>query len=201
MIHKFITICFATGVLILSIQHVDAHHLWGKSQEFLDKALRHRIDTMPYEFDRLILDPASRKRPLPDSKSFSRKNELTDVNSEIDKEISSTSLFSVLYFDGEKVLIDRKSEKISDLSIIFSHSMAKQLVGYLLGHALCEGKIDSVEDTVQKYLKVTSGTPWGNKTLRQMINMQAGSYFVKANKTLRETAKKVKYLKSLKLRQ
>ena len=72
--------------------------------------------------------------------------------------------------------------------------MAKSLVSYLLGHALCEGKIGSVEDTVQKYLKVTSGTPWGNKTLRQMINMQAGNagnLFVKAHKTILETAEKV----------
>ena len=79
--------------------------------------------------------------------------------------------------------------------------MSKQLVGYLLGHALCEGNIGSVGDTVQKYLKLTSGTPWGNKTLRQMINMQAGNagnLFVKAHKTLWETVKKVKHLKSLK---
>ncbi len=94
------------------------------------------------------------------------KNELQDFNSEIDEIISGTNLLSVLYYDGDKLLIDRKSEKMSEREIMYSMSMAKSLVGYLLGHAICEGKISSIEDPVQKYLEAASGMPYGNKTLR-----------------------------------
>ena len=101
-------------------------------------------------------------------------NELTDVNSKFDVIISNTNLLSVLYFDGSNLLIDRKSEQISETTKLPSQSMAKSFVSYLLGHAICRGKISSIEDPVQKYLKATSGTLYGNKTLRQMVNMTAG---------------------------
>ena len=101
-------------------------------------------------------------------------NELTDVNSKFDELISSTNLLSVHYFDGNNLLIDRKSEQISETTKLPSTSMAKSLTSSLLGHAICKGKINSIEDPVQKYWEATSEPPYGNKTLRQMVNMTAG---------------------------
>ena len=121
------------------------------------------------------------------------KNKLKDFNSEIDEIISSTNLLSVLYFDGNNLLIDRKSEQISETTKLPSASMAKSFVSYLLGQAICKGKISSIEDPVQKYFEATSGTLYGDKTLRQMINMTAGDgdLFDRSAKANGKTIRKV----------
>ena len=73
-----------------------------------------------------------------------------DVKKEIDNS-QKTGLISYLLFEDNKIKIDQENLpnyiKINN-GIMPSHSVGKSLVSYVLGHAICEGYIDSVEVTL-----------------------------------------------------
>ena len=54
-----------------------------------------------------------------------------------------------------------------------SHSVGKSLVSYVLGHAICEGYIDSIEVTLDDW-SVLDGTLYKGQKLIDILNMSAG---------------------------
>ena len=54
-----------------------------------------------------------------------------------------------------------------------SHSVGKSLVSYVLGHAICEGYIDSIDVTLDDW-SVLDGTLYKGQKLIDILNMQAG---------------------------
>ena len=187
--------CFVASVFFLGIEQPFAGHMKGKPQPVIDTMHGRTMGTPDNAMlNKTTFKPASNNKSLLDSKAPKQK----DVNSKFNELISSTNLLSVLYFDGNNLLIDQKSEQISETTKLPSQSMAKSFVSYLLGHAICERKISSIEDPVSKSLKATSGTLYGNKTLRQMINMTAGDSDFQTsfdNSEWQKTIKKIKHLK------
>lgn len=56
-----------------------------------------------------------------------------------------------------------------------SWSMAKSLTSMTVGHALCEGKIESLDDKAEKYSDILRGTPWGDAKIRDILTMSSGA--------------------------
>ena len=171
MFRFLITFVLLPVIFFWGIEQPFAGHMKGKPQHVIDMFHGRTMGKLDNPFqNKTTFNPASNNKSFLDSKAPKQK----DVNSKFNELISNTNLLSALYFDGNNLLIDQKSEQISETTKLPSQSMAKSFVSYLLGHAICERKISSIEDPVSKYLKATSGTLYGNKTLRQMINMMAG---------------------------
>ena len=98
-----------------------------------------------------------------------------DVKKEIDNS-QKTGLISYLLFEDNKIKIDQENLpnyiKINN-GIMPSHSVGKSLVSYVLGHAICEGYIDSVEVTLDDW-SVLDGTLYKGQKLIDILNMNAG---------------------------
>jgi CubicO group peptidase (beta-lactamase class C family) len=58
-----------------------------------------------------------------------------------------------------------------------SQSMAKTIVGMLLGTAIAEGRIRSVDDSVALYVPELAGTETGRTPLRALLTMSSGLHF------------------------
>ena len=58
-----------------------------------------------------------------------------------------------------------------------SYSMAKTVVGMLMGIAISEGKIASIDDLAEKYVPELKGHPYGQTTLRNLLTMSSGVAF------------------------
>lgn len=56
-----------------------------------------------------------------------------------------------------------------------SWSMAKSLTSMTIGYALCEGKIESLDDKAEKYSDVLRGTPWGDAKIKDILTMSSGA--------------------------
>ena len=67
-----------------------------------------------------------------------------------------------------------KTEKIKDDTKLYSFSISKSFVSYILGEAICNGHIKSLEDKISVYVPETKGTVYENSTLKELINMSAG---------------------------
>src|SRR6056300_499645 len=106
-----------------------------------------------------------------ESKLIEDKN----VKKEI-KNNQKTGIISYLLFEDNKIKIDEENlpEYIrSNNGIMPSHSVGKSLVSYVLGHAICEGYIDSINITLDDW-SVLDGTLYKGQKLIDILNMRAG---------------------------
>lgn len=157
-----VLISFAFSVATFS------NHLKGKSKKEIDKYLESRTVSLPAKFDKIKIKPANKIKSL-NIKLIENKN-----IKKIDKNIKNKSLLSVLYFDGKDIVVNKMSEKIKSDTKLYSFSISKSFVSYILGEAICNGHIKSLEDKISVYVPETKGTVYENSTLKELINMSAG---------------------------
>lgn len=77
----------------------------------------------------------------------------------------------------DTILIERYQYGRTDRHRFTSWSMAKTVTAMLIGIALAEGKIGSVEDLAESYLPELKGTQYGATTLRRLLTMSSGVQF------------------------
>ena len=107
----------------------------------------------------------------------------------IQKQMQDTALLSYLLFEDGKIVIDeitpedRFGDMFRDSSKFHSQSVAKTLISYVSGHAICKGYIDSVDSRLDDW-PVLENTLYHNQKLIDILNMAAGTqeYFIGANK-------------------
>ncbi len=78
--------------------------------------------------------------------------------------------------DGE-IVSDAFFQGADQTTHFTSWSVAKSFVATLIGKALHEGLIDSLEDPASKYAPQFAGTPYGETSLRHLLMMSAGVDF------------------------
>jgi endonuclease YncB( thermonuclease family) len=107
----------------------------------------------------------------------------------IKKQMQDTALLSYLLFEDGKIVIDEITPKdrfggmFRDSSKFHSQSVAKTLIGYVAGHAICKGYIDSVDSRLNDW-PVLENTLYHNQKLIDVLNMAAGTqaYFDGSNR-------------------
>lgn len=93
------------------------------------------------------------------------------------------SMLDATYTTGFMVALDDqilleeyyRGEKASDRHIMFS--VSKSFVSALVGIALEEGKIDSIEDPVTKYVPELTASGYNNVRIKDILQMSSGVYF------------------------
>lgn len=83
----------------------------------------------------------------------------------------------LLILSGDTVLYERYQYRRTRHDRFHSFSMAKTVVAMLVGIALHEGKIGSIDDLAEKYVPALSGTPYGATSLRHLLTMSSGIQF------------------------
>jgi len=153
---------------VLFNSSVSAAHLKGKSKAEKDGYLKARVVDIPAGFKKIQISPATTVKTL-NREIIENKN-----TKKIDENIKKKSLLSVLYFDGQNVVVDKKSDKIQGDTKLYSFSISKSFVSYILGNAICNGDIKSLDDKISNYVPETKGTLYENSTFKDLINMKAG---------------------------
>jgi len=139
---KFKTLVSTVILGILLYPSVWADHLKGKSKAEKDGYLKARVVDIPDGFKKIQISPATSVKTL-NRELIENKN-----TKKIDENIKKKSLLSVLYFDGQNVVVDKKSDKIQDDTKLYSFSISKSFVSYTLGNAICNGDIKSLDDKI-----------------------------------------------------
>ena len=163
---KVIIITILLSVLFNSL--ASAAHLKGKSKAEKDGYLKARVVDIPAGFKKIQISPATTVKTL-NREIIENKN-----TKKIDENIKKKSLLSVLYFDGQNVVVDKKSEKIQGDTKLYSFSISKSFVSYILGNAICNGDIKKLDDKISDYVPETKGTLYENSTFKDLINMRVG---------------------------
>ncbi len=92
----------------------------------------------------------------------------------IEKKTKRSTLISIMYFDGQHLKYDWKRDDIAEEDPIYAASMSKSIISYLVGKAFCEGRIESLEDTIGQYTDSFDGSFYENVKIIDALNMASG---------------------------
>lgn len=96
----------------------------------------------------------------------------------IDDYLSRNRTTGLLVLHGDTILVERYQYDRRPEHRMASYSMAKTVVAMLVGIALTERKIHSVDDRAEKYVPELAGTPYGETKIRHLLTMSSGVRFV-----------------------
>lgn len=111
--------------------------------------------------------------------TFKKIRKETKRSSFLEHQLRFNSIVSYLYFENDTLIYDAKSPDhrfdrlIIDNNTDFrSQSVGKSVVSYLLGHAICEGYIQSKKQTLADW-PIMEDTLYENQPLLNLLNMRA----------------------------
>ena len=83
----------------------------------------------------------------------------------------------LLIMKGDTILAERYQYERKPSDRFQSYSMAKTVVAMLVGIAVSEQKISSIDDRAEKYVPALKGQPYGETSLRHLLTMSSGVRF------------------------
>jgi hypothetical protein len=125
---------------------------------------------------RLHADRGYKVDPSNNPVEFIKKIEQHKV---IDREMATKTAFSYLYYEDGLVIYDamppdgRFSMVLDNSSYFSSHSMGKSITSYIIGHAICEGYIASIDAPIADW-PLMENTLYYGQPLIKLLNMTAG---------------------------
>ena len=125
---------------------------------------------------RLHTDRGYKVDPSNNPVEFIKKIEQHKV---IDREMATKTAFSYLYYEDGLVIYDamppdgRFSMVLDNSSYFSSHSMGKSITSYIIGHAICEGYIASIDAPIADW-PLMENTLYYGQSLIKLLNMTAG---------------------------
>jgi len=91
--------------------------------------------------------------------------------------MSRNPVTGLLIAKDDQILFERYQYARTDSDRFVSQSMVKSIIGLLLGIAVSEGAIKSVDDIAEAYVLGFRGTEYGRTPLRDLLHMSSGVDF------------------------
>jgi CubicO group peptidase (beta-lactamase class C family) len=95
----------------------------------------------------------------------------------IDDYLVRNPVTGLLVARGDTILVERYQYGRNDRHRFTSWSMAKTVTAMLMGIAIAEGRIRSVDDAAAAYVPALKGTEYGMTSLRDLLQMSSGVRF------------------------
>ena len=106
------------------------------------------------------------------------KQVLGTTSQALDKQFSNGYILSYLLYENGAITYNDKAKdgrfekNVDDETLFFSHSTGKSITSYLVGHAICEGYISSIDEMID--WPMMRNTLYQGQPLRDLLNMSAG---------------------------
>lgn len=95
----------------------------------------------------------------------------------LDDYLNRHSVTGFLIARDDSILVERYQYGRTDKQRLTSFSMAKSVTGLLIGLALRDGAIASIDDRADKYVAGLAGTEFGRTPIRALLQMSSGVSF------------------------
>ena len=95
----------------------------------------------------------------------------------VDDYLARNRTTGLLILKDDMILVERYQYDRTPMHRMTSFSMAKTVVAMLVGIALAEGSIKSLDDLAQNYVIELTGTPYGETPIRHLLTMSSGVRF------------------------
>jgi CubicO group peptidase (beta-lactamase class C family) len=91
--------------------------------------------------------------------------------------MSRNPVTGLLIAKDDHILFEHYQYARTDHDLFVSQSMVKSIIGLLIGIAIAEGAIKSVDDTPEAYVPGFKGTEYGKTPIRDLLHMSSGVDF------------------------
>jgi CubicO group peptidase (beta-lactamase class C family) len=91
--------------------------------------------------------------------------------------LSRNPVTGFLIAQDDRILFEQYQYARTDRDRLISQSMVKSVTGMLIGIAISEGAIKSVDDKVETYVRGFKGTEYGKTPIRDLLHMSSGVEF------------------------
>src|SRR5438105_5067880 len=105
------------------------------------------------------------------------KRSQVDIRSFIMDYLSHNPVTGLLIVKDGQILCEHYQYGRTDHDRLLSQSMAKSITGMLIGVAIADGAIKSVNDTAETYVAGLKGTEYGATPIRDLLHMSSGVDF------------------------
>jgi CubicO group peptidase (beta-lactamase class C family) len=95
----------------------------------------------------------------------------------LDDYLDRRPISGFLIAKGDKILVERYQYGRTDAHRFASFSMAKSIVGLLIGIAVEERAIRSIDDLAEAYVPGLHGTSYGRTPIKALLQMRSGVFF------------------------
>jgi len=128
-------------------------------------------------FDQLF--PTRQIRPAATMWRFTRAPaEISDpFRASVTDYLARNPVTGLLIAKDDQILFEHYQYGRTDRDLLISQSMVKSFMGMLIGIAIADGAIKSVDDTVEAYVPDLKGTEYGATPLRALLHMSSGVEF------------------------
>ncbi len=126
------------------------------------------LDAFPALAEARVIEAGEATYPLPDGEP------LDLAGFDLDAFMQSQNAAAVVVVHEGKVVLERYGLDFDADGKWTSFSVAKSLTSTLVGAALADGYIDSLDDPVSKYLPDMRGSAYDDVTIRQLLTMSSG---------------------------
>jgi CubicO group peptidase (beta-lactamase class C family) len=92
----------------------------------------------------------------------------------VDDFLGHNRTMGLLILKGDRILVERYQYDRTAQQRFHSQSIAKTVVAMLVGIALQDGKIRSIDDLAQDYVPALADSPYGKTSLRHLLTMSSG---------------------------
>ena len=98
----------------------------------------------------------------------------TGATGRLDDYLARTRTAAFIVLHEDRVVLERYGRGYDRHSLLNSFSIAKSVMAALVGIALAEGRIASLDSTVASVCPEFAGTPYGAATVRELLTMTSG---------------------------
>jgi hypothetical protein len=115
------------------------------------------------------------------NRPYTFKSDLRE-NKDVKNEFQKTALLSYLIYEKGKIVVDeitpkeRFGELFNNQSKLHSQSAGKSITSYIVGHAICDGYISSIDAKIDDW-PAAKNTLYDNQKIIDLLNMNAGDHY------------------------
>ena len=115
------------------------------------------------------------------NRPYTFKSDLRE-NNDVKNEFQKTALLSYLIYEKGKIVVDeitpkeRFGELFNNQSKLHSQSAGKSITSYIVGHAICDGYISSIDAKIDDW-PAAKNTLYDNQKIIDLLNMNAGDHY------------------------
>jgi CubicO group peptidase (beta-lactamase class C family) len=135
-------------------------------------AYSHFDEIFPTRLIKRAASPWMFKRSQADIRYWYRGN-----RSSVTEYLSRNPVTGLLIAKEDQIFFEHYQYGRTDRDRLISQSMAKSITGMLIGVAVSEGAIKSVEDAGETYVPGFKGTEYGSTPIRDLLHMSSGVEF------------------------
>lgn len=109
--------------------------------------------------------------------NFKKSNDIKpewEDNTSLETYMNDNHIAGVIVLKDEEIRLEKYAEHVDEKTLWTSFSMAKSVSSMLLGVALKEGDIKSLDDKLKKYIPEFKGYDYGEVSVRELLTMTSG---------------------------